>query len=222
MIFWNRILFVFVFGWFSQTEYYSYSYSGNFFNPNIIRIRIRVIFQPEYYSYSGDFLKPNSICICWDFSESYIYFAENSYFWWATCVGVGVQNMCLCVDRWYYHRGSMCVCVCGGEGVLWRLVLGYRPQKERYCVLANASSNCLLGDMQIGTGCICLSFLRYEFTNVSSKHSDHSRQNGIGCIDLTFLHCVLSNVISNFLNEQRKALLWVFKWFLKLPASKDA
>ena len=110
--------------------------------------------------------------------------------------------MCLCVDRWYYHRGSMCVCVCvWGRGVLWRLVLGYRPQKERYCVLANASSNYLLGDMQIGTGCICLSFLRYEFTNVSSKHSDHSRYNGIVCIDLTFLHCVLSNEISNFLNR---------------------
>ena len=56
----------------------------------------------------------------------------------------------------------------------------------------------------------------------ASKHSDHSRQNGIGCIDLTFLHCVLSKVISNFLNEQRKTLLCVFKWFLKLPAPKDA
>ena len=133
--------------------------------------------------------------------------------------------MCLCVDRWYYHRGSVCV-----GGVLLRLALCYRPQKERYClclsslhcVLANASSNCLLGEMQIGTGCICLSFLRYELSNVSSKHSDHSRHNGIVCIDLTFLHCVLLNVTSNFLNEQRKTLLCVFKWFLKLPAPKDA
>ena len=56
----------------------------------------------------------------------------------------------------------------------------------------------------------------------ASKHSDHSRQNGIGCIDLTLLHCVLSKVISNFLNEQRKTLLCVIKWFLKLPAPKDA
>ena len=43
---WGRILvFVFVFGWFFETEYYSYSYSGDFLKPNIIRIRIRVIFS---------------------------------------------------------------------------------------------------------------------------------------------------------------------------------
>ena len=40
---WGRIL-VFVFGWFLETEYYSYSYSGDFLKTNIIRIRIRVIF----------------------------------------------------------------------------------------------------------------------------------------------------------------------------------
>ena len=49
--FWNRILFVFVFRWFSQTEYYSYSYSGNFLKPNIICIRIWVICRTEYYLY---------------------------------------------------------------------------------------------------------------------------------------------------------------------------
>ena len=104
-----------------------------------------------------------------------------------------------------------------------------RPQKEcnNVCLyslhcLTNASSNFLLGEMQIGIGCICLSFHRCEFSNVSSKHLSHNRHNGIGCIDLTFLHCVSSKVISNFLNEQRKTLLCVFKWFLKLPAPKDA
>ena len=43
---WDRILvFVFVFGWLFETEYYSYSYSGDFLKTNIIRIRIRVIFS---------------------------------------------------------------------------------------------------------------------------------------------------------------------------------
>ena len=72
-----------------------------------------------------------------------------------------------------------------------------RPQKKcnNVCLsslhcLTIASSNFLLGEMQIGTGCIILSFLRCEFSNVSSKHSDHNRHNGIGCIDLTFLHYV--------------------------------
>ena len=104
-----------------------------------------------------------------------------------------------------------------------------RPQKKcnNVCLsslhcLTIASSNFLLGEMQIGTGYIILSFLRCEFSNVSSKHSDHNRHNGIGCIDLTFLHYVSSKEISNFLNEQRKTLLCIFKWFLKLTAPKDA
>ena len=87
---WGRILvFVFVFGWLFETEYYSYSYSGDFLKPNIIRIRIRVIFQTEYYSYSysGDFLKPNNIRIRirWEFFPNIFpeYFAEYWYFWWA-------------------------------------------------------------------------------------------------------------------------------------------
>ena len=66
-----------------------------------------------------------------------------------------------------------------------------------YC-LTIASSNFLLGEMQIGTGCIILSFLRCEFSNVSSKHSDHNRHNGIGCIDLTFLHYVSSKKSQTF------------------------
>ena len=32
--FWNQILFVFVYGWFSQTKYYLYSYSGEFLRLN--------------------------------------------------------------------------------------------------------------------------------------------------------------------------------------------
>ena len=42
-----------------QPPEYSFSYSGDFLKPNIIRIRNRVIFQTEYYlySYSGDCLK---------------------------------------------------------------------------------------------------------------------------------------------------------------------
>ena len=49
---WGRILvFIFVFGWLFETEYYSYSYSGDFLKPNNIRIRIRW----EFF--------PNTICI---------------------------------------------------------------------------------------------------------------------------------------------------------------
>ena len=60
-----------------EAEYlYSYSYSGDFLKPNIIRIRIRVFFQTEYYLYlySGDFLKPNT---AGNFSEYFTYFAEH-------------------------------------------------------------------------------------------------------------------------------------------------
>ena len=124
---WGRILvFVFVFGWLFETEYYSYSYSGDFLKPNSIRIRIR-----------------------WEFFPNTIH-----------------------------------------------ILLSIDPFDEPKNV----------EDAKIA----------------ASKLSDHSRQNGIGCIDLTFLHCVLSKVISNFLNEHRKTLLCVFKWFLKLPAPKDA
>ena len=77
------MVFVFVFIEKFGTEYYSYSYLGNFLKPNIIRIRIRVIFQTEYYSYSysGDFLKPNNIRIRirWEFFPNIFpeYFAEH-------------------------------------------------------------------------------------------------------------------------------------------------
>ena len=38
----NSVLFEFVFGWLFETEYYSYSYLGDFLKPNIIHIRIQV------------------------------------------------------------------------------------------------------------------------------------------------------------------------------------
>ena len=75
---WGRILvFVFVFGWFFETEYYSYSgdflktecylylYLGNFFNPNIIRIRVifsnRIVFVFDFF--------PNNIYILYEMSN---------------------------------------------------------------------------------------------------------------------------------------------------------
>ena len=58
--FWNRILFVF--GWFSQTEYYSYSYSGNFSNRILFVFVFGWFFRTECYSYSGSF-QPNIIRI---------------------------------------------------------------------------------------------------------------------------------------------------------------
>ena len=47
----GRILFVFVFGHFWKTEYYSYSYSVIFGRPNNIRIRIR---SSKHYSLTSD------------------------------------------------------------------------------------------------------------------------------------------------------------------------
>ena len=86
-----------------------------------------------------------------------------------------------------------------------RLVLCHTQQQERNNdTIDHGSSNCLLDAMQIGTDCIYLSNLHYEFSNVSSKRSDQSRRHGIVCIDLTYLHCVSSNVISHIFCEQRK------------------
>ena len=50
----TRIVFVFVFGHISKTEYYSYSYSATFLKPNSIRIRIRS--QKHYSLTSGTVL----------------------------------------------------------------------------------------------------------------------------------------------------------------------
>ena len=75
----DQIIFVFVFGYFRRTEYYSYSYSVIFGRPNNIRIRIRsfsedrILFvfvfghfwKTELYSYSYSviFGRPNNIRI---------------------------------------------------------------------------------------------------------------------------------------------------------------
>ena len=84
---WSQILFVL--GRFSQTEYYSYSYSGDFLKPNIICIRIRAIFSNRIllvFVFS-DFLKPNIICIWAIFSNliSFVFvfgwFSQTEYRW---------------------------------------------------------------------------------------------------------------------------------------------
>ena len=56
------------------------------------------------------------------------------------------------------------------------------------------------------TGCICLIFLHYESSNVSSKHLHKRMQNHTGCICLTFLslHCVFSNVDSKSLQKRMR------------------
>ena len=62
----NNILFVFVFGHNSESEYYSYLYSAKYLCTNIIRICIRSFWENEYYSYSYlvKILIPNIIRIC--------------------------------------------------------------------------------------------------------------------------------------------------------------
>ena len=49
---------------------YSFSYSGGFLKPNIIRIQ--VVFETKYYSYSGDYLNPNIIRIQVIFLSSFL------------------------------------------------------------------------------------------------------------------------------------------------------
>ena len=83
---WGQIL-VFVFGWLFETEYYSYS--GNFLIPNIIRIRIQVIFQTKYYSYlySGTFLAHS----CTRF-PCYLGMEINAKTQWTTTKNVELDN----------------------------------------------------------------------------------------------------------------------------------
>ena len=49
------------------------------------------------------------------------------------------------------------------------------------------------------TGCICWTFLRCVFLNVSSNGLPERMHSHIGCICFTFLHCAFSNVSSNCL-----------------------
>ena len=89
-------------------------------------------------------------------------------------------------------------------------------------------SKCLPVRMQSHIGYIYLTFLHCVFSNVSSNPLPVGMQNNIGCIYLTF-HAV------HFQMSLRSACQWgwkvtlvalvclcVFKWFLKLPACKDA
>ena len=59
----NNILFVFVFGHNSESEYYSYSYLAKYYCTNIIHIRLRSFWKHKYYSYSVKILIPNNIRI---------------------------------------------------------------------------------------------------------------------------------------------------------------
>ena len=61
-------------------------------------------------------------------------------------------------------------------------------------------SNGLPERMHSHIGCICLVFLRYVFSNVSSNCLHQRMRIHIGCICLTFLHCGFSNVPSNCLH----------------------
>ena len=80
-----------------------------------------------------------------------------------------------------------------------------------HCVFTNVSSNGLSQRMHNHIDCICVTFLQSVFSDASSKSLPKRMQSHTGCIYLTFLHCVLSNVISDFLNEQRKTPMCVFK-----------
>ena len=66
---------------------------------------------------------------------------------------------------------------------------------------SNASSNCLHQRRHSCTGCICLSFPHCALSNVFSKRLHKRMQSHTGCICLTFLHCAFSNVSSNRLPE---------------------
>ena len=99
----NNILFVFVFGHKSESEYYLYSYSGTMLRPNIICICIRpnscarILFifvfghnsEPEYYSYSysAKYLCTNIIRI------RIRSFWENEYYSYSYSVKILIPNI---------------------------------------------------------------------------------------------------------------------------------
>ena len=62
--------------------------------------------------------------------------------------------------------------------------------------------SCYPVKMQSYIGCICFTFLRCVFSNVSSNRLPQNRQNHIPCICLTFLQCVFSNVSAKRLTEK--------------------
>ena len=61
------------------------------------------------------------------------------------------------------------------------------------CESSNVSSNCLHKRMHNHTGCICLIFLHYASSNASLKLLHKRMHSRIGCICLAFPHCVFSN-----------------------------
>ena len=193
MTFWNRILFVFVFGCFSQNEYYSYSYSGNFFKPNIIRIRIRVIFSNRIvfvFVFAGNFF-PNTIYILNIFYEPLV-------------LGWGYS---VCVCMWIGGTTTVVVCV---WGVLLRLVICYRPQKEWYClfVFSPLCSKCLL------------KLPAWWYANWHGLH--------LFCFSpLCIFKCALKwlaweEAYSHWLHLFDFSPLWISICFLKSPAREDA
>ena len=77
----------------------------------------------------------------------------------------------------------------------------------------------LLKRMHNHTGCICLTFLRCVFSNVSSNCLPLRTNNHTGCIYLDFLHCAISNVSSNHLPQKMNkhtGSLYVFWCFWQL------
>ena len=60
--------------------------------------------------------------------------------------------------------------------------------------------------MHCHIGCICLVFIHYAFSNVSSDNLPKRMYNYIGCTCLAFLHYAFSNEISNCLLERKQSV----------------
>ena len=72
-------------------------------------------------------------------------------------------------------------------------------------VLSNVSSNCLPKKTHSLIGCIYSFFSHYVFSNVSLKHLHERMHSHIGCIYLIFLHCVFSNVSSKHMSMRKQS-----------------
>ena len=70
------------------------------------------------------------------------------------------------------------------------------------CAFANVSSIYLLRWMHNYTGCICWTFLHCVFSNESSKRLHNRMHNHTGCICLIFLRCAFSNESSKRLHKR--------------------
>ena len=69
-----------------------------------------------------------------------------------------------------------------------------------HCKVASVFSNGLLDWMQSDIGCTCLTFLRYAFSSVCSKHFDQNMQNYTGCTCRACLSQMFLNVFWKCLN----------------------